>query len=39
MSCWTLEPFLQAERIEEIGRVWQTECPGRRYWRGNLTAL
>lgn len=27
MSCWTLEPFLQAERIEEIGRVWQTECP------------
>ena len=27
MVCWTLEPFLQAERIEEIGRVWQTECP------------
>ena len=27
MSCWTLEPFLQAEHIEEIGRVWQSECP------------
>jgi len=27
MSCWTLEPFLQAARMEEIGRVWQTECP------------
>ena len=27
MSCWTLEPFLHAERIEEIARIWQTECP------------
>ena len=27
MSCWTLEPFLQAVRMEEIDRVWQTECP------------
>ena len=27
LSCWTLEPFLQAERIEHIARVWQTDCP------------